>query len=377
MPEKSASGGKTVSGVLDITDKGYGFLRSMSNGFAVAPSDPYVGQNIIRKHSFKKGMFIEGIGARKSAKQPNLALEKILTVDGLPLSSINRRTPFSKLPVIDPSEKLILETGTMPLTTRIMDIFTPIGKGQRALIVSPPKAGKTTFLGDVARGVMKNNPEVHVIVFLIDERPEEVTEFKRTIGGEILATSFDAPLNDQIRLAELAFERVTRLVEAGQDVLLIVDSLTRLGRAFNKATETKGKTLSGGVASSALQFPRKFFGAARNIEGGGSLTIVATCLVDTGSRMDEVIFQEFKGTGNTEIVLDRNLAEERVFPAVNLSQSGTRKEEKLQTQRDLTKIWTLLRALARDKGYQKYKIMLEKMTSFKSNAEFLASIPDH
>ncbi|MDH5476989.1 MAG: transcription termination factor Rho [Nitrospinota bacterium] len=366
---------QTVSGVLDITDKGYGFLRSMDNGFAVAPSDPYVGQNLIRKHSFKKGMFIEGTGARKSSKQPNVALERILKVDGMPLSSLAARQPFSKLSVIDPSEKLILETGRTPLTTRIIDLFAPIGMGQRALIVSPPKAGKTTFLEDIARGVRQNHPDVQVITFLIDERPEEVTHFRRTVGGEILATSFDAPLNDQIRLSELAFERVTRMVEAGQNVLLIVDSLTRMGRAFNKATETKGKTLSGGVASSALQFPRKFFGAARNIEGGGSLTIVATCLIDTGSRMDEVIFQEFKGTGNTEIVLDRSLAEERVFPAVNLSMSGTRKEEKLQKPADLAKIWTLVRALSRDKGYQKYKVMLEKMLKQETNADFLATIP--
>ena len=369
MPEES------VSGVLDITEKGYGFLRSMSNGCIVTPSDPYVGQNLIRKFAFKKGMFIEGTGARKSAKQPNIALEKITLVDGMPPSALSSRAPFSKLPVIDPIEKLTLETGKFPLTTRVMDLFTPIGKGQRALIVSPPKAGKTTFLEDIAKGVITNHPEVQVITFLIDERPEEVTQFRRTVGGEILATSFDAALNDQIRLAELTFERVNRLVEAGKDVLLIVDSLTRMGRAFNKATETKGKTLSGGVGSAALQFPRKFFGAARNIEGGGSLTIIATCLVDTGSRMDEVIFQEFKGTGNTEIVLDRGLAEERVFPAVNLSMSGTRKEEKLQKASDLAKIWILVRALARDKGYQKYRVMLEKMSNFETNAEFLASIP--
>ena len=366
---------ESVSGVLDITDKGYGFLRSMSNGFAVTPADPYVGQNLIRKFAFRKGMFIEGTGARKSSKQPNIALERISLVDGLPLSAVTHRQPFSKLPVIDPLEKLTLETGRMPLTTRVMDLFTPIGKGQRALIVSPPKAGKTTILEDIAKGVHKNHPEVHIITFLIDERPEEVTVFRRTVAGEVMATSFDAALNDQIRLAELTFERVTWLVEAGKDVLLIVDSLTRMGRAFNKVTDTKGKTLSGGVGSAALQFPRKFFGAARNIEGGGSLTIVATCLIDTGSRMDEVIFQEFKGTGNTELVLDRNLAEERIFPAVNLSMSGTRKEEKLQKPKDLAKIWTLVRALARDKGFQKYKMMLEKMSNFNTNAEFLASIP--
>ncbi len=364
-----------VSGVLDITDKGFGFLRSIDNGYAINPKDPYVGQNVIRKYSLKPGMFINGVGSKKSSNQANLALDRINTVDGGPLASVSKRIPFHKLTVIDPTDKLVLETGAKPLTTRVLDLFTPIGKGQRALMVSPPKAGKTVFIEDIAHGVKKNNPEAIVIVFLVDERPEEVTQFKRSVGGEVVATSFDAPLNEQIRLSELLLERVMRLVEVGKDVVLIVDSLTRMGRAFNKATDTRGKTLSGGVGANALQFPRKFFGAARNIENGGSLTIVATCLVDTGSRMDEVIFQEFKGTGNTEVVLDRSLAESRVFPAVNLGLSGTRKEEKLQSGEDLNKIWTLMRVLSRDKGFEKYKAMLKKMSQTKSNYEFLDTIP--
>jgi len=364
-----------VNGILDITDKGYGFLRSVSNNYAITPKDPYVGQNLIRKYSLKTGMFVEGEGAKKNAKQANLAVEKIIAVDGQPPDEVRHRWAFHKLTAIDPNEKLKLETGSSPLTTRVLDLFAPVGKGQRALIVSPPKAGKTIFLEDIAKGVNANNPETHVITFLIDERPEEVTEFKRTVGGEVVATSFDAPLGEQIRLSELVLERAMRLVEVGRDVVLIVDSLTRLGRAYNKVTESKGKTLSGGVASTALQFPRKFFGAARNIEGGGSLTIIATCLVDTGSRMDEVIFQEFKGTGNTEVVLDRNLAEERVFPAINLSLSGTRKEERLQDGDDLSRIWTLMRAMAGDKGFNKYKSLLEKMRQSESNSAFLDTIP--
>jgi transcription termination factor Rho len=364
-----------VSGVLDVTDKGFGFLRSLDRGLSINPEDPYVGQNIIRKFRLQQGMFIEGKGAKKSDKQSNLAIEQVDLVDGLTVEESMKRRPFNRLTVIDPTERLTLETGRTPLTTRVIDLFAPIGKGQRALMVSPPKAGKTTFLEHIAKAIRTNSPDVHTIIFLIDERPEEVTHFRRAVGGEVVATSFDAPLSEQIRVSELMLERVQRLVEADIDVVLIVDSLTRLGRAFNKATDGKGKTLSGGVAASALEFPRKFFGAARNIENGGSLTIIATCLVDTGSRMDEVIFQEFKGTGNTELVLDRQLSEERIYPAVNLGQSGTRKEEKLQTEGDLRKIWTLARAMAGDKHFQKYKAMLERMEQFESNAAFLDTIP--
>jgi transcription termination factor Rho len=365
-----------VSGILDITDKGFGFLRSIDRCYAMDSSDPYVGQNIIRKHRLMSGMFVEGAGSPKSPKQPNVALEMVERADGLPVEVSMRRTQFNKLTVIDPHDKLRLETGQHPLTTRVIDLFAPIGKGQRALLVSPPKAGKTTILEDIAKGIKSNHPDMRVIIFLIDERPEEVTQFKRNVGGEVVATSFDAPLSEQIRTSELMMERVQRLVEAGEDVALIVDSITRLGRAFNKATDNRGgKTLSGGVAANALEFPRKFFGSARKIEDGGSLTIIATCLVDTGSKMDEVIFQEFKGTGNTEIVLDRALAEERVFPAINLGQSGTRKEEKLQTTEDLRKIWMIMKAMAGDRGFVKYKALIDKMDRTKSNADFLATIP--
>lgn len=364
-----------VSGVLDITDKGFGFLRSPDRGLGINPEDPYVGQNIVRKFKLQQGMFISGRGAKKSDKQSNLALEVIETIDGLTPEESMQRRPFNRLTVIDPEEKLTLETGKKPFTTRVIDLFAPIGKGQRALMVSPPKVGKTTFLEDIAKAVKINHPETHVIIYLIDERPEEVTQFKRSVGGEVIATSFDSSLSEQIRVSELVLERVQRQVEAGTDVVLIMDSITRLGRAFNKAADGKGKTLSGGVAANALEFPRKFFGAARNIENGGSLTIIATCLVDTGSKMDEVIFQEFKGTGNTELVLEKQLAEERIFPAVNLSMSGTRKEEKLQTEEDLKKIWTLMRAVANDRNFQKYKAMLERMDKFETNAAFLESIP--
>lgn len=364
-----------VSGVLDVTEKGFGFLRSLDRAYAIDPEDTYVGQNIIRKYKLRTGMFVEGKGAKKSNKQANLAIEVVEKIDGISPENSMKRQPFNRLTVIDPIDKYTLETGPLPLTTRIIDLFAPIGRGQRALMVSPPKAGKTTFLEDIALAVKTNYESVRVIVFLIDERPEEVTQFKRGVGGEIVATSFDAPLSEQIRVSELLLDRVCRLVEVGEDVVLIVDSLTRLGRAFNKASDGRGKTLSGGVSANALEFPRKFFGAARNIENGGSLTIVATCLVDTGSRMDEVIFQEFKGTGNTELVLDRELSDQRVFPAVNLRMTGTRKEEKLQTSDDLKKIWTIVRALANDKNFDKYRVMLEKLEKAGSNKKFLDSIP--
>ncbi len=365
----------SVEGVLEIIPKGFGFLRSIKSGYAITSDDTFVGQSVIKKFNLKSGMYIVGQGNKKGGKKDSYFLDKIDSIDGLAPEEAKNLNPFSSLTVIDPEEKLQMETGSSPLTTRVVDLFTPIGMGQRALIVSPPRAGKTIFIEDMAKGLKQNHPGLKLFVFLIDERPEEVTQFRRQVKGEVVATSFDAPLKDQIRMSELLLERVMRLVEAGHDVALIVDSLTRLGRAFNKASESKGKTLSGGVSANALQFPRKFFGAARNIEDGGSLTMIATCLVDTGSRMDEVIFQEFKGTGNTELVLDRTLANEKVFPAVNLKQSGTRKEEKLQERDDLKRIWTLVRAMANDRDYEKYKIMLDKMGSTESNREFLSQIP--
>lgn len=364
-----------VSGILDVTDKGYGFLRSIEKSYAIDSGDIYVGQGMIKKFRLQKGMEIEGEGVRKNNKQGNIALEKIKTIDSLLPEDSLRRTFFNKLTVIDPEEKLTVETGKEPLTTRIIDLFAPIGKGQRALMVSPPKAGKTTFLEHIAHGIKENNPDVNVIIFLIDERPEEVTHFRRTVGGEVVATNFDTALSEQIRVSELVMARVMRSVEGGKDVVLIVDSLTRLGRAYNKAADGSGKTMSGGVATGALDFPRKFFGAARNIEKGGSLTIVATCLIDTGSRMDEVIFQEFKGTGNMELVLERSLAEERIYPAVNISKSGTRKEEKLQDPDDLRKIWTLHRALGGDRTFSKYKALIAKMAEFEDNKGFLKTVP--
>jgi transcription termination factor Rho len=364
-----------VEGVLEVTPKGFGFLRSIEKGYSITSEDTYVGQAVIKRFNLKPGMYIVGQGSKKGGSRPNFSLDKIETVDGLSPQDVKKLEPFSRLTVIDPEEKLHMETGSYPLTTRVVDLFTPIGMGQRALIVSPPKAGKTIFIEDMAKGLKQNHSHLKLFIFLIDERPEEVTQFRREVDGEVVATSFDSPLKEQIRMSELVLNRVMRLVEAGYDVALIVDSLTRLGRAFNKASETRGKTLSGGVSADALQFPRKFFGAARNIEDGGSLTIIATCLVDTGSRMDEVIFQEFKGTGNTELVLDRSLANEKVFPAVNLRQSGTRKEEKLQSSDDLKRIWTLVKALANDRGYEKYKTMLDKMEDTESNKEFLSQIP--
>ncbi len=363
------------SGILEIVQKGYGFLRSPANNYRIAPTDPYVSQKLIHSMHLKTGMEISGTG-KALPNQPNISLDKVDTIDGMPAQSQAHRTPFHKLTAIDPTEQYGLEIGQKPISTRIMDLFTPIGKGQRMLIVSPPKSGKTTIIEEISQGIKANYPEAHLIIFLIDERPEESTNFKRTIGGEVIATDFDQPMREHIRVSHLLFERVKSLVEAGRDVVLMIDSLTRMGRAFNRDVDSKGKTMSGGLASGALEFPRKFYGSARNVEGGGSLTIVASILVDTGSRMDELIFQEFKGTGNSEIVLDRQLADLRIFPAVDFQKSGTRKEEKLLPPAILWKASMLRRAMLDDRRGEKYRMFLEKFEKATGNAEFLKAIPD-
>ncbi|MBI3793442.1 MAG: transcription termination factor Rho [Nitrospinae bacterium] len=363
------------SGILEIVQKGYGFLRSPANSLRIAPTDPYVSQRLVSSMRLRTGMEITGTG-KALANQPNISLEKIETIDGLPAQPPWVRVPFHKLTAIDPDDQLILETGSKPLSTRIIDMFTPIGRGQRMLIVAPPRSGKTTIIEEISKGIKENHPEVHLIIFLVDERPEESTNFKRTIGGEVITTDFDQPVREHIRVSHLVFERAKCLVEAGKDVVLMIDSLTRMGRAFNRDFDSKGKTMSGGLASGALEFPRKFYGSARNIEGGGSLTIIASILVDTGSRMDELIFQEFKGTGNSEIVLDRLLSDLRIFPAVDFQKSGTRKEEKLLSPAILRKSSMLRRAMLDDRRGEKYRMFLEKFGQAKGNDEFLKTIPD-
>ena len=363
------------SGILEITQKGYGFLRSLENGLSISPTDPYLSPRLIQSLHLRTGMAIVGKG-RVLKNQPNVSIDTIETVDGDDPKESVVHMPFTKLTAIDPLEKLKLETGQYPLSTRIIDMFVPIGKGQRVLIVSPPKSGKTTMMEEIAHGVMENHPEITLIMLLVDERPEESTHFKKTIDGEIISTDFDRPVKEHIRVSHLVFERIKRLAEAGKDVVVMVDSLTRMGRAFNRDIDSRGKTLSGGLASGALEFPRKFYGSARNIEERGSLTIIASILVDTGSRMDELIFQEFKGTGNSEIVLNRNFADSRIYPAIDFQQSGTRKEEKLLDEVELRKATLLRRAMLDDKRGEKYKMFLNKFTEAKCNEEFLKTIPD-
>jgi transcription termination factor Rho len=363
------------SGILEIVQKGYGFLRATENSFRITPVDPYVSQKLIHSMKLKTGMEITGTG-KALPNQPNISLDKIFTIDGVEVPPPLLRTPFHKLTAIDPNEQLILETGQKPISTRIIDMFTPIGKGQRMLIVAPPRTGKTTIIEEISHGIKTNHPNAHLIIFLIDERPEESTNFKRTIGGEVIATDFDQPVREHIRISHIVFERAKSLVEAGRDVVLMIDSLTRMGRAFNRDIDSRGKTMSGGLASGALEFPRKFYGSARNVEAGGSLTIIASILVDTGSRMDELIFQEFKGTGNSEIVLDRQLSDLRVFPAVDFQKSGTRKEEKMLSPNVLRKASMLRRAMLDDRRGEKYRMFLEKFEKAKGNEDFLKSIPD-
>ncbi len=365
----------SVSGILEIVQKGYGFLRSLPDNLVIAPTDPYISPKLIQIHRLKTGMEISGKG-KTLKNQPNIALDIIDTINGLDPKKAKELIPFQKLTAIDPEEQLHLEVDKTTTSTRIIDLFVPIGMGQRVLIVSPPKAGKTTIMEDIAKGVEINYPEAHLSVFLVDERPEEATHFKRTIGGEGISTDFDRPNKEHIRIAHLVFERAKSLAEAGQDVILLVDSLTRLGRAFNRDVDSRGKTLSGGLSHGALDFPRRFYGSARNIEGEGSLTIIASILVDTGSKMDELILQEFKGTGNCEIVLDRTLADSRIFPAIDFQKSGTRKDEKLISPDSYRKINLIRRAMLDDKRGEKYRMFLEKFNQSETNEKFLDTIPD-
>ena len=363
-----------VGGLLDILES-YAFLRT--GGYLPGPNDVYVSLQQVRRYGLRKGDVITG-----SVRQPQEgerrekfnALVKIETVNGNDPESAKDRLEFSKLVPLYPQERLRLETEPGVLTTRVIDLICPIGKGQRGLIVSPPKAGKTMVLQAIANAITTNNPECHLMVVLVDERPEEVTDMQRSVKGEVIASTFDRPADDHTTVAELAIERAKRLVELGHDVVVLLDSITRLGRAYNIAAPASGRILSGGVDSAALYPPKKFFGAARNIEDGGSLTILATALVETGSKMDEVIFEEFKGTGNMELKLDRRFADKRIFPAVDVDASGTRKEEILMGTEELNIVWKLRRVLHALDSQQALELLLEKMKGTKSNVEFLMQI---
>ncbi|MBO4272424.1 transcription termination factor Rho [Microbispora triticiradicis] len=363
-----------IAGILDILDN-YAFVRT--SGYLPGANDVYVSLAQIRRNGLRKGDVVTG-----AVRQPRdgerrekfNALVRLDTVNGMDPEQARQRPDFNKLTPLYPQERLRLETEPNVLTTRIIDLVSPIGKGQRGLIVSPPKAGKTMVLQAIANAITRNNPECHLMVVLVDERPEEVTDMQRSVKGEVIHSTFDRPAEDHTTVAELAIERAKRLVELGHDVVVLLDSITRLGRAYNLAAPASGRILSGGVDSTALYPPKRFFGAARNIENGGSLTILATALVETGSKMDEVIFEEFKGTGNAELKLNRSLADKRIFPAVDVDASGTRKEEILMGKEELAIVWKLRRVLHALDMQQALELLLEKMKETKSNAEFLLQV---
>jgi len=365
-----------IAGILDVLDtQGYAFVRT--TGYLPGPNDVYVSLSQVRKHGLRKGDVIEGAvrqprdGERREKFNALVRLDK---VNGLDPERSLARPDFAKLVPLYPQERLRLETDPGNMITRIIDLICPIGKGQRGLIVSPPKAGKTTILQAIANAITKNNPECHLMVVLVDERPEEVTDMQRTVKGEVIHSTFDHPADDHTTVAELAIERAKRLVEMGHDVVILLDNITRLGRAYNNSAPASGRILSGGVDSTALYPPKRFFGAARNIEHGGSLTILAAALIETGSRMDEVIFEEFKGTGNMELRLRRELAEKRLFPAVDVDASSTRKEEILLAPEELRIVWQLRRVLHALEPQQALELLMEQMRKTKSNAEFLLQV---
>jgi transcription termination factor Rho len=366
------------SGLLDLREEGYGFLRA--NGYLASSSDVYVSITQVRRYGLRKGDMIEGVYRPAANNEKYPALVRVDAVAGTQPDEARNRPKFENLTPLFPDEKLSLEVPGDPanVTARIVDLVSPIGKGQRGLIVSPPKAGKTTILKQIAHSIEANNPEVHLMILLVDERPEEVTDWRRSVKGEVIASTFDRPSDEHTQVAELAIERAKRLLEAGRDVVIVLDGITRLARAYNLAQPATGRIMSGGIDTGALYPPKKFFGSARNIEEGGSLTILATALVETGSRMDEVIFEEFKGTGNMELRLDRKLAERRIYPALDVNASSTRHEELLFDRQQLQQVWKLrrvLNALATDgNAAAGLELLVDKIRSTRSNDQFLAEI---
>ncbi len=365
-----------IAGILDVLDN-YAFVRT--TGYLAGPSDVYVSLGQVKKYNLRKGDAVVGSikqprEGEQQGRQKYNALVKVDSINGLSIDDAATRVEFGKLTPLYPQERLRMETAPEKLTQRIIDLVAPVGKGQRGLIVAPPKAGKTIVLQQIANAIAQNNPEVHLMVVLVDERPEEVTDMERSVKGEVIASTFDRPAEDHTTVAELAIERAKRLVELGRDVVVLLDSITRLGRAYNLAAPASGRVLSGGVDASALYPPKRFFGAARNIENGGSLTILATALVETGSKMDEVIFEEFKGTGNSELRLSRQLADKRIFPAVDVNASSTRREEMLLSADEVKITWKLRRALAGLDQQQALEVVLGKLKETNSNVEFLVQM---
>ena len=368
-----------VAGILDVLDN-YAFVRT--SGYLAGPNDVYVSMNMVRKNGLRRGDAVtgavrvpkEGDGGGQNSRQKFNPLVRLDSVNGKPVEEARKRPEFTKLTPLYPNQRLRLETSGDKLTTRVIDLIMPIGKGQRALIVSPPKAGKTTIMQDIANAITRNNPECHLMVVLVDERPEEVTDMQRSVKGEVIASTFDRPPSDHTQAAELAIERAKRLVEDGKDVVVLLDSITRLGRAYNNASPASGRILSGGVDSTALYPPKRFLGAARNIEEGGSLTIIATAMVETGSTGDTVIFEEFKGTGNAELKLDRKIAERRVFPAVDVNPSGTRKDELLLSTDEFAVVHKLRRVLSGLDPHQAIDLLMSQLRKTKNNYEFLVQV---
>ena len=364
-------------GVLDILQEGYGFLRSANDSYVSGPDDIYVSPNQIRRFNLSTGDVVTGKIRAPKKGEKYFALVKVLEVNGDKPENVRNRIPFSSLTPLHPNERLKLEIGnggTEDITARVIDLVAPFGKGQRGLLVAPPKAGKTMIMQNIASSIAFNHPDCELIVLLIDERPEEVTEMERTVRGEVISSTFDEPAKRHVQVAEMVIEKAKRRAEQGKDVIILLDSITRLARAYNTVAPSSGKVLTGGVDANALQRPKRFFGAARNIENGGSITIIATALVDTGSKMDEVIYQEFKGTGNMELHLERRLSEKRIFPAININASGTRREELITDEQELQKMWILRKILHPMDTVGAAEFLIERLRFSKTNNEFFDSM---
>jgi len=361
-------------GVLEILPDGFGFLRSSSYNYLPGPDDIYASPSQIKKFGLRKGDNVLGLIRPPKNGERFFALLQLQSINGVPIESLKDRPLFENLTPYYPKNRLNLEHKRDELTTRCLDLIAPLGKGQRGLIVSPPRAGKTIILQKISNAISINHPEVSIIVLLIDERPEEVTDMQRIIKGEVISSTFDEPADRHVQVAEMVIEKAKRMVEGGKDVVILLDSITRMARAYNTVTPSSGRVLSGGIEATSLQRPKRFFGAARNIEEGGSLTILATALIETGSRMDDVIFEEFKGTGNMEVYLDRKLSDKRIFPAIDINRSGTRKEELLLNEDELNKVWVLRKVLSPLNQVEAMELLSDKLASTKSNKEFLKSM---
>ncbi|MCP4482191.1 MAG: transcription termination factor Rho [bacterium] len=368
------SGSVYDEGVLEILPDGFGFLRSPNYNYLPGPDDIYISPSQIKKFGLRKGDTVSGQVRAPKEGERFFALLRVEAVNGGEPSKIRERVLFDNLTPLYPEDKINLETTKNEISMRIMDFVAPIGKGQRGLIVAPPRTGKTILLQKIANSITANNSDVYLIVLLIDERPEEVTDMQRSVNGEVIASTFDEPCERHVQVAEMVIEKAKRMVEHKKDVVILLDSITRLARAYNTITPSSGRVLSGGVDSNALQRPKRFFGAARNIEEGGSLTILATALVDTGSRMDDVIFEEFKGTGNMELCLDRKLVDKRIFPAIDILKSGTRKEELLLTEDELNKTWVMRKVISSLNTVEAMELLVDKMRATKSNKDFLRAM---